>query len=263
MDILYIIGKDCSKCDNFELRISLRSIAKYGKNIGKVYVAGYCPDWLSEDVVKIPFEQPYPTENISCHKKHCNIAATILHVIDNSDISDEFLCSMDDHIYTRNVDFGSYPMYAKKAKYGEGDDKTLLPSTAEEKDAEYKKSLVDTNEILVGLGLPTRNYSIHRNMHMSRAFLDENRSLIESAIAEGRIAEIFSWYGNWKNGAYTATKDVLVHGGGEWWKTDARETEVFAVTDFGNHSGLHILLSGLFPNRCKYELKEEEETSNE
>lgn len=262
MDILYIIGKGCSKCDNFELRVSLRSIAKYGKNVGKVYVAGYCPDWLSEDVVKIPFEQPYPTENISCHKKQCNIAATILHVIDNSDISDEFLCSMDDHIYTRNVDFGSYPMYAKKAKYGEGDDKTLLPSTAKEKDAEYKKCLVDTNEILVGLGLPTRNYALHRNMHMSRAFLNENRSLIESAVAEGKIAEIFAWYGNWKGGKYKATKDVLVHGGGEWWKTDPRKTNVFATTDFGDHSGLHVLLKGLFPNKSKYELKEEE-ISNE
>lgn len=262
MDILYIIGKDCSKCDNFELRISLRSVAKYGKNVGRVYVAGYCPDWLSEDVVKIPFEQPYPTEEITNHKKACNIASTLLYVIDNSDISDEFLVSMDDHIYTRGIDFNAYPMYAKIASYGEGKDKTLLPSTAKEKDASYKKFLVDTNDILLGLGLPTRNYALHRNMHMSRVFLNENREAIESMISEGNIAEIFVWYGNYKNGEYKAIKDVLVHGGSEWWKTDSRETEVFSVTDFGDHSGLHVLLSGLFPTKCKYELKEEE-ISNE
>ena len=258
MDILYIVGKNCSKCDNFELRISLRSIAKYGKNIGKVYVAGHCPEWLSEEIVKIPFEQPYLTEEITHHKKACNIASTLLHVIDNSDISNEFLVSMDDHIYTRGIDFNTYPTYAKVSSYGEGKDKTLLPSTAGEKAASYEKFLVDTSEILVSLGLPTRNYALHRNTHMSRVFLNENREIIESMISEGRIAEIFAWCGNWINGEHTATKDVLVHGGGEWWKTDSRETSVFAVTDFANHSGLHVLLGGLFPDKCKYELKEEE-----
>ena len=32
MDILYIIGENCSKCNYNELRYSLRSIEKYGKN---------------------------------------------------------------------------------------------------------------------------------------------------------------------------------------------------------------------------------------
>lgn len=150
------------------------------------------------------------------HNKACNIAATLLHVIDNSDISDEFLVSMDDHIYTKNIDFDTYPIYAKISSYGEGDDKTLLPSTAKEADAKYKKFLVDTNEILVNLGLPTRNYAIHRNMHMSKTFLNENRTLIEEMVAAGKIAEIFAWYGNHKNEDYKAIKDVLVHCGGEW-----------------------------------------------
>lgn len=44
MDILYIVGKGRSLCDNKELRYSLRSLAKYGKNIDRIFVAGYCPE---------------------------------------------------------------------------------------------------------------------------------------------------------------------------------------------------------------------------
>ena len=84
MDILYIIGKNKSLCSNFELKCSLRSIAKYGKNIDRVFVAGYCPEWLSDEVIKIPYEQPYADDNITTHEKHCNIAATILYAIEEA-----------------------------------------------------------------------------------------------------------------------------------------------------------------------------------
>ena len=61
MDILYIVG-NFSKCDDWEFRFSLRSIDKYGKNIGRVFVCGYCPDWLSDNIIKIPYKvEPYLT----------------------------------------------------------------------------------------------------------------------------------------------------------------------------------------------------------
>ncbi|MBR0299772.1 MAG: hypothetical protein IJQ93_05590, partial [Bacteroidales bacterium] len=56
MDILYIVGAGCSRCNDFELRMSLRSIAMYGKNVGRVFVCGHCPDWLSDEVVKLPLD---------------------------------------------------------------------------------------------------------------------------------------------------------------------------------------------------------------
>ena len=58
MDIVYILGTG-SKHDNIELRMSLRSICKYGQNIGRVIVAGDPVDWLSDDVVKIKIPVKY------------------------------------------------------------------------------------------------------------------------------------------------------------------------------------------------------------
>lgn len=256
MDILYIIGKGRSLCNHFELRCSLRSLERYGKNIGKIYVAGYCPEWLSDEVVKIPFEQPYQEENITPHHKACNIAATLLYAIDNSEIGNDFLVSMDDHIYTRNVDFSKYPAYVAIKSYGEGEDKALLPSH-KEKESKYKAFLADTREILESMNMPSYCFPLHRNMHMSREFLNTYRETINSMIEEGIIAEIFAFYGNSKMAEKTyeivKVKDVLVHGGSEWWKTDSRETEVFSVCDFCEDSGLHVLLSGMFEDKCKYE----------
>lgn len=265
MDILYIIGKDCSKCDNFELRASLRSIEKYGKNVGKVYVAGYCPEWLSDEVVKIPCDGIY-AEPQNPHEKHINITSALLYAIDHSDIGEEFLVSMDDHFYVRDVDFDAYPYYCKVCSYGEGVDKTLLPSSAKRQDEPYRHFLVDTNALCLNHGISNYNFSLHRNMHCSRKILMECRHIVEQMIAEGHIAEIWAFTNNWQYTHYgmeiTHVKDVKINNGGEWWKTDPRNTEVFSTVDFKGHSGLHILIEGLFPNKCKYELNKEE-ISNE
>ena len=42
MDILYIVKN--SAANNMELKCSLRSIEQFGKNVGKIYVCGYCPE---------------------------------------------------------------------------------------------------------------------------------------------------------------------------------------------------------------------------
>ena len=57
MDILYVIGKG-SEWNNNELRFSLRSIAKYGKNIDRVFIVGYKPDFVSDEVTFIPCDDP-------------------------------------------------------------------------------------------------------------------------------------------------------------------------------------------------------------
>ena len=52
MDILYCIGEG-SKWNNNELRYSLRSLEKFGKNVGNIYMVGYNPGFLSDEVTFI------------------------------------------------------------------------------------------------------------------------------------------------------------------------------------------------------------------
>lgn len=163
MDILYIIGKG-SKHNNIELKYSLRSICKYGKNIGKVIVAGSPPDWLSKEVVQVSCSDPYSY-------KHSNILNCIENVVDKGLVSGDFLYSSDDHFYIKPTDFDNYPIYLKSE---------ALRDTVKKNDRiyQYHRSLVDTRMILETNGFPFKNYSQHCNTHMHSEIFVQYRDFI-------------------------------------------------------------------------------------
>ena len=257
MDILYIIGEGCSQCNNNELRYSLRSIEKYGKGVDRVFVVGYCPEWLSDEVIKIPFKQPHAKkeqneveDQINLSRKHANIAASLLYAVDNSDIGDEFLVSMDDHFYIKNVDFDHYPFYCKIC----GDD-NKFPTEGE---TQYRKLLAATRRECERDGLSAYYFCIHRNMHLSRKSINECRDILEADIKKPRPLETFGYLINYR---YTKDKDFKIRfthdckllGGCDWWMADPNKTEVISTADFKEGTGLDCLLNGLFINKSKYE----------
>lgn len=150
MDILYVIGGGSRK-NNLELRMSLRSICKYAKNIGKVIVAGKPPEWLSDEAVKLTVDDKYSY-------KHQNILLCIERAMEEHLIDGEFLYSSDDHFYVMPVDFNNYPYYIK----GE------LLRSAQKTDPyyQYHRSLYDTFLVCGKHHLPQMNYSQHCNTHM-------------------------------------------------------------------------------------------------
>lgn len=254
MDILYIIGNGNSKCNNKELRYSLRSIDKYGKGVGRVFVAGFCPDWLSDEVVKVPFIQPYNTltEKFSSRTGLClkfaNVLATILYVVDNTDISEEFLISMDDHFYTRPIDFEHYPFYAK------GGEEQELPVVGK---SPYGKVMAETREFLKRKKLPTHYLTIHRNMHCSKKIIEECREVLNECVEKTLPVEPLCYMLNYWYDKYgfeiTYSKDVKVRGPQDWLSTRPSYTEVFSTADFKPMSRLDVLVNELYPKKSKYE----------
>lgn len=165
MDVLYVIGSG-SQQKNLELRMSLRSISKYAKNIGKVVVAGRPPQWLSKEVVKVPVEDRFTY-------KHPNILNCIEKVVDKGIINGEFLYSSDDHFYVNYVDFDNYPYYIKGELR-----QTIAPSDPY---YQYHKSLYDTRMLCVKHQFPTQNYSQHCNTHMHAEVIKEIRPVIHES----------------------------------------------------------------------------------
>jgi hypothetical protein len=165
MDILYVIGRG-SKKDNLELRMSLRSIARFGKNIGKVIVVGEPPKWLSSEVIKVKVEDKYAY-------KHSNILNCIERIVDNRIVEGDFLYSSDDHFYVKPVDFNNYPYYIK----GE------LRATVEPNDLffKYHQSLVDTRRLCLKYKLPTKNYSQHCNTHMHAEVIKDIKNILKES----------------------------------------------------------------------------------
>ena len=166
MDIIYILGKG-SKHDNIELRMSLRSICKYGRNIGRVIVAGYPCDWLSDEVVKVPIEDKYG-------RKHLNIVNCIETLADKGIVEGEFLYSSDDHFYVKPVDFDNYPVYFKGL---------ALRNTARlgERCYGYHLSLKQTRELLERHNLPVINYEQHCNTHINARIFRDYKDIIHES----------------------------------------------------------------------------------
>lgn len=154
MDILYVIGRG-SDWNNNELRYSLRSLEKFGRNIGRVFIVGYCPDFINKAVVTfIPCEDEYDA-------KHKNILRCIEKAVATSDIADDFLLSSDDHFYIRETDFDNYPIFRKG----------VLPAYVkpDDKHHEYTQSLVSTSMVLKAAGLTAHNFSWHGNTHFNKS----------------------------------------------------------------------------------------------
>lgn len=157
MDILYVIGQGSRWQDN-ELRYSLRSLCKYGRNVGRIFIAGYLPVFINpESVTYIKCRDEYKA-------KHHNILRCIEKAVETAPISSEFLYSSDDHFYIKETDFDHYPYYLRP-----GEDK-LLPSRYEkdEKHNSYRSSLISTHQLLSSHNLPVYRFSWHGNTHFNR-----------------------------------------------------------------------------------------------
>ena len=247
MDILYVLGKG-SKHNNIELRYSLRSIERYGINVGKVYLVGYDPGFLSDKVTFIPCDDKYMDKY---NGKHKNIIAAICHAVENSDIGEEFLYSSDDHIYIKETNFDLYPYFCRG-------NLPERPAKFDDKRSEYHFSLLETRELLTKHGLTCYRFSQHGNTHMSRSAIRNAMPLIKESFngdygCEPTCIILNSLY-SYKPFLITTRADLKL---GKERTVDfllehTRDREVFSICDNPDES-IWQYLNKLFPDKSKYE----------
>ena len=259
MDILYLVGDKTTS--NFEdVRMSLRSIDMYGENIDRVFMCGFIPDFVSENVIKIPFEI-LPSKDI--FDKARNIYKQIIYAIENSDIGmnhdGEFLVSMDDHYITKPTDFSEkYPFYVKdyikrKCRY-------KLPEVFEPGFGSglYQSFLVKCCEYLKKQKLPFYNFCPHRNMHMNRYLIEELNEINDDIFKNKQPVEAFCLVNNYRLSKNSLLKYDICHD----IKSDNpvklnnhinNGCNFFSTNDFRLGSSIHKLLLYFFPNKSKYE----------
>lgn len=242
-DILYIVGKNKSQWYDRELRYSLRSLCKYGRNVGRVFVVGFPPPFLNTQEVQT-LKVIDPTD-----KKHKNIIACIDAAVKHFDLQGDFLYSSDDHFYIRETDFDTYPIYCKGS----------LPT---EWKTPYRHSLCETRELLSLCGLSVYNFSWHGNTHFNGKVWQsrEFQSLINiqhRCTEEG--AEPTCLMLNYMR--RIAPFDFIERPDGkmfnftqEEWQCKATDRECISSDDgIENKDWLADFLKREFPDRCKYE----------
>jgi hypothetical protein len=145
MDIVYILGKG-SIWQNNELRYSLRSLEKHVKVFDNVYVIGERPDFLSDKVIHIPFQDVY-------QNKARNIMEKVRRAALDDRIGKNFLLLNDDYFFTRDTDIREYPYYYK----------CKLEQTVQiNAGTQYGKHIQETYKLLKSQEHPTLNFDTHK-----------------------------------------------------------------------------------------------------
>lgn len=152
MDIVYIVGNG-SRWNNNELRYSLRSIEKNGIGLGRVFLVGTAPSFISDEVTVIPFEDDpgaAPAENVF-HK--------MLFAMESGLLPEQFLVSSDDHFAITPADFAHWPLHYKG---------THLPSSKDMGNRalggkQYVSAIANTNDLLARFGYHTYYFEGHAN----------------------------------------------------------------------------------------------------
>lgn len=105
-----------------ELKYSLRSLEKFGRNVGNVFVVGDCPEFLKESIVKVRIENERPfIESFSDGVFHIpatdkygherNIMEKLLIACKDPRVSENFIAWQDDYFLTAETDLENYPYY--------------------------------------------------------------------------------------------------------------------------------------------------------
>ena len=248
MDILYVVGNG-SKWNNNELRYSLRSIAKYGRNIDRVYLVGSKPDFVSNKVHYLPCVDKYDT----LVHKHKNIMHKVLTAIDKTDIANHFLVSSDDHFYIKETDFDNYPVYYRKEE---------IPAEITEIQVHnpYFKSLLQTRSLLLKYGMPIFQTNPHCNTHFRTDLYCGNKYLFDEAMSLEYGGEMNCIMGNLfvQNGVTPqwvrdSKMSKIEYSDRKVFDARIANVHCFSMADRSLQFGIADYLYSMFPDKCIYE----------
>lgn len=117
-DIVIPLGTGSCR-NNFELRMALRSIARYAVNAGNIYIAASAlPDWVCQvKTLLVPDRHK--------HNKDANIIEKILAAVNLPELSENFVFWSDDQLALNNFDAGNLPISCNPRQYKDFDSKKI------------------------------------------------------------------------------------------------------------------------------------------
>ncbi len=180
IDIVYVLGTGSKWSDN-EIRFSLRSVEKYLKGIGNIYIVGAKPDFL-QNVIHVPAVDVFdPAINADGNMTHKILLACAI-----PELSDNFLFMNDDFVVLK-------PMVAAEIPWLHKGDMKDRPEPYW-KEQFYRHRLRRTFETLRDRMQTTLQYDYHAPMLMNKN--DFRKVMEQYDYAEGIGLTFRSIYGN-------------------------------------------------------------------
>lgn len=181
MDILYILGTG-SLWQNNEIRYSLRSLERFGGNVGRIFIVGTKPDFINDEVTFIPCDDQHDTP-------HKNILRKVITAMESGLLPDHFLISSDDHFYIKPTNFDTLPVYYKREQIIDG-----IPFLQDRNP--YFLSLIETRKFMIQHGLSLYQTNPHCNTHWDVPTYLANKALFDEAFTLKYGAEMNCLMGN-------------------------------------------------------------------
>ena len=234
MDIVYPLGTG-SVWENNELRFSLRSVEENLIGLGRVWVVGEKPSWLT-GVEHIPMKDPTGVP-------WRNSLAKIREACKRAELSPEFLYMNDDFFLTQPVDIMKFPfIYKGNLPSGRRASRLLSLNRKE-----------STTGLLVNMRLTTSDYDCHAPFRLEKG-------KVLALPVDDKTPGAFHWrslYGNLYNVGGEKRDEVLLFPRRTLpdIKNYLSDKSYFAIA---SHAGkdwkVRQYITQRWPNKSKYEL---------
>lgn len=240
-DLVYVLGSG-SAWNNNEIRISLRSVEKNLKGVGKIYVVGDNPGFFTGKVIHIDYPDPLGGINADG-----NMTLKILRACREKNLSDDFLLMNDDFIINQSMTASEIPWLHK------GDMKDR-PEKFWKKEL-YRFRLHRTFKILQQKGLSTIQYDYHAPMLLNK---HEFPKVMEQFNYQEDIGYTFrSLYGNFmKLPAFPLSGEkvtIYKHYASEELIERIKNIPFVGYNDRGLNNAFKWWMVKHFPEKSKYE----------
>lgn len=222
-----------------ELKYSLRSLDKYLKGLGNVFIIGERIHQLKG------LKYLYFKDDRQSRWKERNIYKKIMVACKSKDVSEDFVFLNDDHFLTKEFDINSLPFYHK------GD----LQDTMVKNSGDYRKSLNHSRKLLSEAGKKTLDFDTHFPIVYNK------KKFIDTFVCDG-----IDWnipFGYVIKSVYCNYNDIDGEFGGdckvqakltyEQIKEKIGDRSFFSTSDGSINDDMIKYLNELYPNKSKYE----------
>ncbi len=237
IDIVYLFANGFSHFRNMELKYSLRSLEKYGRNYRNVIIVGDITPYLNDRIIHVP-----QTDD-PCHCKERRIMGKILKACNTPEISNPFLFFNDDFFLTKPIDFSQIPNYIK------GD---LRCAIKKRKAGLYRQSLENTYYALKGRGCDTQHFDLHYPIYYDKKKFPEVMNSYDWNVRAGYVVK--SLYANTLGikGIYRHDAKIEKSHDKQEVLRRIQDTDLFSTAEISR--AIISVLNQFFPNKSSYEL---------
>jgi glycosyltransferase involved in cell wall biosynthesis len=235
IDIVYPLGNGSPNSDN-ELRYSIRSLEKFGRNYKDIYIIGKFPHWGNQRIKHFGFKET--------KTKALNILDKIYFSCNVPEISDTFLYINDDHILLKETDLSKYPYY-----YNDNDAKSIIESRPISDN--YRKIIEET--------INNKHYKHYFDIHTpilihKKQFIEMYNIINFEASSEGLLVK--SMYCGYNNINGVEKSDIILRQKHECFdlKQKLKDEHIFSFHDEAVCQDLVDFLHNVLPDKSEYEL---------